>query len=84
MTFQVGDKVKWTSSNTRKVGEVTHIVPAGRTPDDVGKPIAGTTGLPRKEVSYIVRGQKCDYRGNVEKKVANYWPRVSLLEAREG
>lgn len=77
--FEVGQKVKWISSNVRKTGEITAVVPAGKVPSEIGKPKAGGGGLPRDHESYVVHGQKQDNRGPYGSK-AEYWPFVSLLE----
>lgn len=76
-TFKVGDTVRWISSNTYKVGTVTHVVPERKIPLDVGVKLEG--GMPRDHESYIVRGQKEHRSGSLLKPKANYWPRVSLL-----
>lgn len=83
MTFKVGDKVKWVSSNTDKIGEVVAIVPEGRRPADVGYPRAGGGGFSRGHTSFIVKGKKVDARGNLYGPNALYWPVVSLLQAVE-
>lgn len=75
MTFKIGDTVQWTSSNTAKTGEITHVVPAGKTPRDVGIHNAGGGGMSRKVDSYIVRGAP-DY---APKRKGNYWPVNSTL-----
>lgn len=80
MTFAVGDKVEWTSSNTRKVGEIVAVVPAGKIPSDVGFPKAGGGGIGRKQVSYIARGRKRTYRDEPYGSNAVYWPMTSLLK----
>lgn len=84
MTFKVGDKVEWNSSNTIKTGEIVAVVPAGKCPDDVGYPKAGGGGLSRKHETYIVRGRKL-YNHNRQPYGSNgvYWPVVSLLQAVE-
>jgi hypothetical protein len=81
MTFKVGDRVKWISSHTPKEGVVTHVVLPGQRPKHVGVFNAGGGGMSRDHDSYIVRGQKVDHRGEVQRRAANYWPIVSLLEA---
>lgn len=80
MTFQVGDKVKWISSNVRKIGEVVAIVPVGGSPRSVGFPKAGGGGSERDHVTYIVRGRKRSYDNQPYGSTAVYWPVVSLLE----
>ena len=77
-TLTVGQKVKWTSSNTEKVGEVVAIVPAGKTPRDVGHPKAGGGGMARDHESYVIRGQQI-WRGELQARKAWYWPVVSLI-----
>lgn len=77
--MKIGTKVEWTSSNTKKIGEVTAIVPAGKTPAEIGKPKAGGGGDPRKFESYVVRGRKVDSKGVPFGPKADYWPLVSLL-----
>jgi len=83
MTFKVGDKVRWTSSNTLKTGKVTHVVPAGKKPSLFGVFDAGGGGLPRDHETYIIRGKKQNSRGESYGSAANYWPLVSLLERVE-
>lgn len=76
-----GAVVRWISSNIYKQGVVEAVVPAGRTPADVGFPKAGGGGLARDHKSYIVRGRK--FAGGKEYgSKALYWPHVSLLELR--
>ena len=70
-TFKVGDTVRWISSNTYKVGTVTHVVPERKIPLDVGVKLEG--GMPRDHESYIVRGQKEHRSGSLLKPKANYW-----------
>lgn len=77
--FTVGQKVEWTSSGTRKVGEVTHVLQAGHVPADAGKPKAGGGGYARDHESYIVRGRK-QIGGKPYGSAADYWPVVSLLQ----
>lgn len=81
LKLSVGAKVRWTSSNTRKVGVVTHVVPARQLPRDVGVALDGT-GSPRDHETYVVRGQKLSWKAGNSPfgPTANYWPRVSLLE----
>lgn len=66
--FKVGDRVTWISSNLRKEGIVTSIVPPRTRPGVKG------AGMSRDHESYIVRGGE---RGG---RQAFFWPRVSLLE----
>lgn len=80
--FAVGDRVEWVSSNTRKVGAVTHILPPEASPADLGIR-AGGGGFGRAHQSYIVRGRKSNSRGEEYGPAANYWPAVSLLKSRE-
>lgn len=78
--FNVGDKVRWTSSGTTKFGHVVAIVPAGKTPGDVGYPKAGGGGGPRDHDSCIVRGWPAPRRGDTgAPRKAWYWPVVSLI-----
>ena len=82
-SFAVGDKVAWTSSSTRKIGVVTHIIPARQTPSDF-KLKAGGGGRPRDHETYVIRA-KPTYAaayGKPERQgsAANYWPFVTLLE----
>lgn len=78
-TFAIGDRVKWNSSNTDKVGEIVAVVPAGQRPIDVGFAKAGGGGLSRDHTTYIVKGRKLDSRGDPRGSTAHYWPVVSLL-----
>lgn len=77
--FVIGDKVKWTSSNVAKFGEVVAVVPAGMTPAQVGHPKAGGGGMPRKDESYIVHGRKLDSSRRTYGSKGYYWPVNSLL-----
>lgn len=77
--FQIGDQVVWVSSNTKKIGEVTAIVPAGKLPREVGKPKAGGGGMHRDHESYVVRGKKLNSKNAPYGHFADYWPFVSLL-----
>lgn len=81
--FKLGDKVVWTSSNTRKVGEVTAVVPAGILPREVGKPKAGGGGWARDHETYVIRGRKLDGKNEPYGPKADYWPFVSLLRLVE-
>lgn len=78
MTFEVGDKVTWISSNTQKVGEVIAVVPAGKTPAEIGHPKAGGGGIQRDHETYVIRGQQI-WKGQVQPRKALYWPYVSLI-----
>ena len=80
MKFEVGMNVTWISSNTRKRGVITDVVPAGRTPREIGKPKAGGGGMYRDHETYVVRGRKLTSRGEEYGPKADYWPLVSLLE----
>ena len=80
MKFEVGTEVTWISSNTRKRGVITAIVPAGKTPADVGASRAGGGGGSRDHETYVVRGQKLNHKGEPYGPKADYWPLVSLLE----
>ena len=79
MTFAVGDTVTWISSGTWKRGVITDIVPAGKTPADIGRPKAGGGGGRRKHDSYVIHGRKV-YGGIECGSKAYYWPVVSLIE----
>lgn len=74
MAFEIGERVRWTSSNTTKEGVVTAIVPPGQKPQGMKD-----TGMSRDHESYVVRGGEPG-----AKKTADYWPRVSLLVAAGG
>ncbi|WP_159975797.1 MULTISPECIES: hypothetical protein [unclassified Novosphingobium] len=80
MSMKIGDKVRWTSSNTCKRGVIEAIVPAGSLPGDVGFPNAGGGGMSRDHETYIVRGRKLNSAGAEYGSKGVYWPRVSLLE----
>lgn len=77
--LQVGDPVTWVSSNTRKVGHIVAIVPAGQKPKDVGFPKAGGEGMSRDHVSYVLKGQRHDGKKPIG-SAALYWPHVSLIK----
>lgn len=77
--FAVGQVVRWTSSNTDKIGAIVAVVPAGKSPSDVGVKLKDV-GMARDHVSYIVEGQQADRDGNPTGRKSKYWPRVSLLE----
>jgi hypothetical protein len=79
MSYKIGDRLRWTSSNAPKTGEVVAIVPAGKRPKDVGHPNAGGGGFARDHESYILRGAP-DY---APKRRSTYWPVVSLLKPVE-
>lgn len=82
--FKVGDKVRWISSNTRKVGEIIAIVPKGKMPREIGYPKAGGGGWGRDHESYVVQGAAVPSRHQAKApRKAHYWPVVSLLEADE-
>lgn len=59
--------VTWTSSNVEKTGVITHLVPAGQIPADVGAKVKDAK-IPRDHDSYVVLADG-----------KTYWPRVSLL-----
>ena len=63
----VGKRVSWTSNGVQKVGEITHVVPAGKFPADVGAKIKDV-GSYRDHESFVVQANG-----------KTYWPRVSLL-----
>lgn len=79
MSYKVGDKCAFVTSNTRKVGEVVAVVPPGSVPSDVGFPRAGGGGSWRGAESYVVRARKKNYRGDFYGSVSVYWPPVSTL-----
>jgi hypothetical protein len=86
MQCQVGTKVEWVSSNTRKTGEVIAVVPPGKLPIDLGYKRLDNSGLPRDHETYIVEARGPKYvtfgptiQGAGPKRI--YWPRVSLLKA---
>lgn len=82
--FKVGDKVRWLSSNTYKVGEIVAVVPVGKTPQEVNYPKAGGGGIGRNHISYIVLGSKVSTRSvRRDSREAYYWPVVSLLTIDE-
>lgn len=74
----MGDRVRWTSSNQRKIGEIVGIVPAGSTPSREGIKMP-SEGMSRKDVSYVVRGCKVDGKGNPVGRPSVFWPLTSLL-----
>ena len=76
--FNVGDKTQWVSSGVRKIGEVIAVVPAGKTPSDIGYPKAGGGGIARDHETYVIKGIKVDSKGPYGSR-ALYWPFVSLL-----
>ncbi len=77
--FKEGDPVEWTSSNVRKVGIVTHVIPAGVLPSDLGVKLKDATS-PRDEESYVCKAYKATSNGDAASRgTAYYWPRVSLL-----
>lgn len=80
--FEVGQSVTWTSSNTRKRGVISHIVPVGKVPPEVGVRMK-EYGSPRDHISYIVRGNKLNVNGLAMKPAATYWPLTSLLKPAE-
>lgn len=78
-SYGLGAEVSWTSSNTTKRGAITHVIPAGKLPSDLGVKIKDE-GQPRDHESYIVRGWQIDRTGNQVGRNTTYWPRVSLLK----
>ena len=82
MELKVGQTVTWLSSNTYKRGVVTHIVPPGKVPPEVGAKMK-EHGSPRTSVSYVVRGNHLNRQGMALKPAATYWPLTSLLKAAE-
>lgn len=76
--FSVGDKVEWVSSGVKKIGEIIAVVPAGKTPVEIGYPKAGGGGVARDHETYVAKGVKHDSKGAYGSK-ALYWPFVSLL-----
>ncbi|WP_223566896.1 hypothetical protein [Agrobacterium tumefaciens] len=76
--FKVGDKVEWISSGVKKVGVIVGVVPAGKTPAEIGYPKAGGGGDPRDHETYVAKGIKIDSKGPYGSR-ALYWPFVSLL-----
>lgn len=82
MNFKIGQTVTWTSSNTRKRGVITHVVPAGKLPPEVGAKLKDY-GSPRQVESYVVRGNHLNRNGLALKPSATYWPLTSLLKAAE-
>lgn len=80
--FAVGDRVEWTTSNTRKIGEIVAVVPEGMLPVEVGFPKAGGGGMSRGHESYVVKGRKTYTRSNYfYGSAATYWPPVSTIKA---
>lgn len=63
----IGKRVSWTSNGVQKAGEITHVVPAGKTPSEVGAKVKDAGG-PRDHESFVVQANG-----------KTYWPRVSLL-----
>ena len=78
--FECGEAVYWKSSNTTKKGYVEAIVPAGKTPSEIGFPKAGGGGICRDHESYVLRGRKLNSRGAEYGSKGWYWPHVSLLK----
>jgi hypothetical protein len=76
-TFQVDDKVRWTSSNLAKEGIVVAVIPSHKSPLEMGIKIDGSGGA-RDHTSYIIRG------GAPGQAARLYWPVVSLLAHDEG
>ena len=80
--MQIGDKIKWRSSNEDKEGVIVAVVPAGSDPYTAAKPL-GTAygsllyggGQNRSHESYLVAVETKGTRS----KPKLYWPRVSLL-----
>jgi hypothetical protein len=74
--FNVNDQVEWASQaagyKKTKQGRVLAVVPAGKTPRDLGVTIKDDPGSARTEASYIVEVQR-------PRSVKLYWPRVSGL-----
>lgn len=79
MTFETGQRVFWTSSNTRKSGTIVGIIPARSKPHDLGFKRIDGGGNWRDHVSYVVEGGPLN-----SKKTAQYWPIVSLLHPADG
>ena len=80
--MRIGTKVRWTSSNTDKVGEIVAVVPAGKMPRDVGYPKIDHAGMHRDHDSFVVIARKPKFKNGeaVPGPKAAYWPRVSLLK----
>lgn len=76
--LEVGDRVRWVSSNTRKKGEIVAIVPPGSTPKAMGYRIDG--GFSRDHVSYVVKGRRTDSKDQPVGSATLYWPLTSLLQ----
>ena len=64
---RISKRVSWTSNGVQKVGEITHVVPAAKTPSEVGAKVKDAGG-PRDHESFVVQANG-----------KTYWPRVSLL-----
>lgn len=76
--FKVGDSVIWASSGVRKLGKITHVVPAGKMPADVGAKVKDPSTTPRDHESFVVAAIREDQDFETAKPV-NYWPRVASL-----
>ncbi|MQB09564.1 hypothetical protein DXT96_06805 [Agrobacterium sp. ICMP 6402] len=74
--FSVGDKVEWVSSGVKKIGEIIAVVPAGKTPAEIGYPKAGGGGEARDHETYVARGVKQDSKGAL-------WLQSPLLAFRQ-
>lgn len=81
--FKVGDKVEWTSSNVKKIGEIIAVVPADKTPVEVGYRKAGGGGLPRGHETYVIEGHRVNERGVKYGYRSLFWPVVRLLSHHE-
>lgn len=75
MTFQVDQRVIWTSSSTQKTGQIVAVLPPNTAPAEIGYAKLGGPGTGRDHETYIVRGAA---KGST--KQALYWPLVSLLK----
>jgi hypothetical protein len=80
-SFWIDTRVEWTSSHARKLGRITHVLPPGLLPRDIGiKMKDGDKLAPRDHESYVVRGYPVDAEGKKAGSETTYWPRVSLLK----
>ncbi len=64
----VGRHVSWTSNGKEKTGQISHVVPAGKFPADVGAKVKDVSSSPRDEESFVVLADG-----------KSYWPRKSVL-----
>ncbi len=79
MKLTVGQRVRWTSSNTRKSGIVEGVIPPRKSPHEMGFLRVDGGSNRRDHESYVITGSP---EGSAKKAV--YWPLVSLLSTSDG